>query len=65
MVIILILLYLLACSVTAFMGRNTAAGFMGHFLLSLVLTPILDFVIQVVARPNARIREKIETLDRD
>ena len=55
---VIILLYLSACAVCGFMGRNTAFGFMGHFLLSLFLTPVLDFIIQAVGRPSTRLLDK-------
>ena len=43
---ILIALYLLACGLCAYMGRNTRAGALGHFLLAMVVTPIADFLFQ-------------------
>ena len=63
MYLVLIILYLLACGVTGFMGRNTAFGFVGHFFLSVVITPVLDFIILVVSRPNREIRRKLEESD--
>lgn len=60
MQMIVVVLYLLACVVTGVMGRKTAIGFLGHFFLSIVITPVLDFLVQVVARPNRDIRRKIE-----
>ncbi|WP_298371476.1 hypothetical protein [Azospirillum sp.] len=55
-------LYITACVVCGVMGRNTVFGFMGHFLLALFLTPMVDFVIQAVGRPSARLRDKILSL---
>lgn len=53
-----ILLYLTACAVCGFMGRNTTFGFVGHFLMAFLLTPLVDFVVQAVGRPSAQAREK-------
>lgn len=63
MPLILVLLYLLLCVLCGLLGRNTAFGFLGHFLLALILTPIGDFLIQLVGRPSGRIRRKIAQLD--
>ena len=59
MFFLLVLLYLLGCVTCGIMGRNTTFGFMGHFLLALILTPLVDFVIQAVGRPSARMVEKM------
>ncbi len=48
---ILIAYYLLACGLCAFMGRNTRAGALGHFLLAMVVTPIGDFLFQWANKP--------------
>lgn len=53
-----ILLYLAACAVCGFMGRNTTFGFVGHFLMAFFLTPPVNFVVQAVGRPSAQAREK-------
>ncbi len=63
MIVILIILYLIARGLTGFMGRHTTFGFVGHFFLSIIITPILDFVIQLIARPNREIRRKLEDLE--
>jgi hypothetical protein len=59
---ILVTLYLLACAVCGVMGRNTAWGFLGHFFLSIVITPIGDLFVQLAGRPSREIREKIDKL---
>ncbi|MDR3374535.1 MAG: hypothetical protein P4L98_12480 [Ancalomicrobiaceae bacterium] len=61
MPLILIVLYLLACGLCGWMGRNTTIGFMGHFLMALFLTPLLDFLIQAVGRPSTRMLDKIQS----
>lgn len=63
MTMVIIVLYLVACVVTGIMGRKTTIGFLGHFFLSMVITPILDFLLQVIGRPNRDIRRKIEELE--
>jgi len=45
------------------MGRKTVFGFTGHFFLSIVITPLIDFLIQVISRPNRDIRRKIEKVE--
>jgi hypothetical protein len=62
MLMVIIVLYLLGCLVTGIMGRKTVIGFLGHFFLSVLITPIFDFLIQVVARPNRDIRRKLEEI---
>lgn len=64
MQLLVIILYVLACVVTGIMGRKTVIGFLGHFFLSILITPILDFLIQVIARPNRDIRRKLEEIGR-
>lgn len=59
---ILVLLYLLGCLICGIMGRNTAWGFLGHFFLSIVITPIGDVLVQLAGRPTQEIREKIDKL---
>ena len=63
MQVVIVVLYLLACAVTGVMGRKTVIGFLGHFFLSILITPILDFLVQVIARPNRDIRRKIEEIE--
>ncbi|NIY74349.1 hypothetical protein HED22_01695 [Thalassospira sp. HF15] len=61
--LIIIILYLLAAVVCGLLGRRTSFGFLGHFILAVVITPIGDFLVQIVARPSREIREKINDLD--
>jgi hypothetical protein len=56
---IIVVLYLLGCAVTGFMGRNTAWGFTGHFFLSLVITPIGDFIVQRAGRPSRAMLKRL------
>lgn len=60
---VMILLYLIACVLCGLIGRNTAFGFTGHFILSLFITPIGDFLIQLIARPSREIRKRLRERD--
>lgn len=62
MYFIALVLYIAACTVCGIMGRNTAFGFVGHFFVALLLTPLADFIIQLLGRPNALLREKLRAL---
>lgn len=53
MAAILVVLYVLAAVVCGLMGRRTTFGFIGHFILGLVLTPLGDWLIQVAGRTIA------------
>lgn len=61
--LVIIILYLMAAVVCGLLGRRTSFGFLGHFILAILITPIGDFLVQVVARPARDIREKINDLD--
>jgi len=65
MPIVVIVLYLVACVLCGLIGRNTAFGFIGHFILSLFVTPIGDFLIQLVARPSREIRQRLQESNDD
>jgi hypothetical protein len=60
MIMITIFLYLVACIVTGYMGRHTVFGFVGHFFLSILITPVIDFLILVVSRPRQDFRRGLE-----
>jgi|GEM_PF-844329 len=55
-----IVLYLFAASLVGLLGRNTAAGFIGMFLLSIVLSPIISLICLFLMRPNKRQRLMLE-----
>lgn len=50
MPVVFFAIYLAACGVCGFMGRNSFIGFMGHFMLAIFLSPLVDFLLQVVGR---------------
>lgn len=60
MPIVVAFLYVFACFICGLMGRATAFGFMGHFLLSFVITPFGDALVQIAGRPSREIRKLIE-----
>lgn len=55
-----LVLYIAACALCGIMGRNTTVGFIGHFFVALLLTPLVDFIIQLLGRPSALLREKLK-----
>lgn len=61
--LILLIIYLLACIVCGMLGRKTSFGFLGHFLLAVFITPIGDFLVQIIARPSRELREKLKDFD--
>ncbi|HBU99810.1 hypothetical protein [Thalassospira lucentensis] len=63
MQLMIIILYLLAAIVCGLLGRKTSFGFLGHFILAVVITPIGDFLVQLVARPSREVREKIKDIE--
>jgi len=63
MQLMIIILYLLAAIVCGLLGRKTSFGFLGHFILAIVITPIGDFLVQLVARPSREVREKIKDIE--
>lgn len=60
MPIVVAFLYVFACLICGLMGRNTAFGFLGHFLLSFLITPVGDALVQMAGRPSQEIRKLIE-----
>lgn len=62
MPIIVLIIYGVACTLCGIMGRNTTIGFIGHFLVAAVTTPVTDFLIQAIGRPSVIVREKMRML---
>jgi hypothetical protein len=48
----LIILYLLAAALVGFAGRNRRMGFFGFTIVSILLTPILGFLIVFLSAPG-------------
>lgn len=44
-------IYLLLCLIVGFRGRHTPIGYLGAFLLSLFLTPVVIFVVLMLLTP--------------
>ena len=51
-----ILVYLFAAALVGLLGRDTAAGFMGMFLVSIIISPVIALVCLYLMRPNKRER---------
>lgn len=51
----LILVYVALCALVAFLGRNSAVGCAGCFVLSLILTPFVMALILMIAAPRSKI----------
>ncbi|MEQ5778005.1 MULTISPECIES: hypothetical protein [unclassified Thalassospira] len=60
---VVLILYIIAAAICGMLGRNTAFGFLGHFILALIITPIGDFLVQLVARPSRELRRRIKDYD--
>lgn len=58
MLITVFLLYGLSCAICGFMGRKTTFGFIGHFLLAILITPLISFIIQAATRPGTHYKMK-------
>jgi uncharacterized membrane protein YhaH (DUF805 family) len=54
----LVILYILAAALVGYAGRSRRIGFLGFFLVSLIITPVLGFVIVFLSAPS---RARTET----
>ncbi|MDG4720904.1 MULTISPECIES: hypothetical protein [Thalassospira] len=61
--LVVILLYIVAAVICGLLGRKTSFGFLGHFIVALIITPIGDFLVQLIARPSREVREKMNHMD--
>lgn len=50
----LLVVYIIACAIVGIMARNTAAGPILFFLLSLIITPIVTIFFLLLAREKSR-----------
>jgi hypothetical protein len=48
-----VLAYLIACLLVGFVGRKRQIGFAGFVVLSLLLTPVVTFLIYLLGAPKA------------
>src|SRR5262245_16003274 len=48
----LIVLYIICCLITAYFGRYRRMGYMGSFLLSVLITPLLMLLILAITGPS-------------
>ena len=45
--------YVTACLLIGFVGRGRQIGFAGFFVLSLLLTPVVTFLVYLLGAPRA------------
>jgi len=55
-----IALYLFAAAIVGLWGRETAAGFIGMFLIALFISPLLALALLFLLRPNKHQRLLME-----
>jgi type IV secretory pathway VirB2 component (pilin) len=60
---VVLVLYIIAAGICGMLGKRTAFGFLGHFILALIITPIGDFLVQIVARPSREMRRRMKEYD--
>jgi hypothetical protein len=48
----LIVLYIICCLITGYLGRYRRMGYMGTFLLSVLITPLLMLLILAITGPS-------------
>ncbi|MDX9700075.1 MAG: hypothetical protein RBT55_10895 [Rhodocyclaceae bacterium] len=65
MPIVTLVLYVTACLLCGLIGRHTAFGFLGHFIVAMLITPVGDFLIQLVGRPSREARRRLKDLNLD
>ena len=44
--------YLACCLLVGYLARNRVVGFVGFFLLSLILTPLVMFIVFLLGMPR-------------
>jgi hypothetical protein len=49
-----LVLYFLACALVAFAGRGRRIGFLGFFILSILLSPIISLLVVVLSAPASQ-----------
>jgi hypothetical protein len=55
MLTILVMIYVIACLFTALFGRHRRMGYIGTFLLSLLITPVLMLLVLALTGPAPQI----------
>jgi hypothetical protein len=50
--VILIILYVVFCLITGYLGRERRMGFWGAFIVSLLITPLLMVLILILFGPS-------------
>jgi len=62
MPVILILVNFVLAYLIGFLGRNRRLGFWGHFFCSLLLTPVIGFLLIVATDPVREEKEKTKRI---
>jgi hypothetical protein len=52
-----VVIYLILCLIVGFVGRRRKIGFLGYFLLSLILTPLITLLFLVITERMGRARQ--------
>jgi Sec-independent protein secretion pathway component TatC len=55
MLLILVLLYLFLCGLTALLGTDRRMGFVGTFVLAVIITPLLVLPLLFITGPSRHI----------
>jgi hypothetical protein len=55
MLLILVLLYLFLCGLTALLGTDRRMGFVGTFLLAVIITPLLVLPLLFITGPSRHV----------
>jgi hypothetical protein len=53
--LVAILAYILVCLLTGFLGSDRRMGFVGTFLLSIVTTPLVVWLVLFITGPSRRV----------
>lgn len=51
---VVVVLYIILCTIVGLIGRNKTIGFWGFFFFSMVLTPLVGFAVLAIARDKDR-----------
>lgn len=60
-----VLLYATLCLLVAWRGRQTTLGYLGSFLLSIFLTPVLVFIVLLLLTPPPARKARLLREDRE
>ena len=52
--VIILLAYIILCTIVGLLGRNKTIGFWGFFFLAAILTPVIGLTILIIAKDKDR-----------